>query len=200
MNTKALLHLTNEFAPIITFFLAAQIYSFFTATAVLIVSTIIALSVGWYCEKRFPVIPIISAFFVIISGAITLVYRAPDALIFADSLYYFLMGITTLGGLLLGKNILKSIFETTFAMSDKGWRILAHRWIIIFLLAGIINEIARFHLSPEEWVNFKVLKVITIAIFGFYQFTLSRRYRLQELSNAWGLRNDKVVVEVPIPH
>jgi intracellular septation protein len=200
MNTKALLHLTNEFAPIVAFFFAAQLYSFFTATAVLIASTIIALSVGWYFEKRFPMIPIISAFFVIISGAITLVYRAPDALIFADSLYYLLMGLTTLGGLFLGKNLLKLIFETTFAMSDTGWKILAHRWIIIFLAAGIINEIARFYLSPEEWVNFKVLKVITIAIFGFYQFTISRKYRLPELSNAWGLRNDKVLAKVVIPN
>lgn len=198
MNQKALLHLTNEFAPIVAFFLAAQLYSFFTATAVLIASTIIALAVGWYYEKRFPMIPIISAGFVIISGAITLVYRAPDALIFADSLYYFLMGITTLLGLLLGKNFLKLIFETTFAMNDIGWRILANRWIIIFLAAGVINEIARFHLSPEEWVNFKVLKVVTIAIFGFYQFTLSRRYRLPELSNAWGLRIDKDLVKMVI--
>ena len=200
MNKKALLHLTNEFAPIVTFFIAAQLYSFFTATAVLMASTIIALAIGWHCEKRFPIIPIISAIFVIISGSITLIYHAPDALIFADSLYYLLMGITTLGGLLLGKNFLKLIFETTFAMSDIGWRILANRWIIIFLAAGIINEIARYYLSPEEWVNFKVLKVITIAIFGFYQFTISRRYRQPELSNSWGLRNDKVLAKVVIPN
>jgi len=198
MNIKALLHLTNEFAPIVAFFIAAQIYSFFTATAVLVFFTVLALTLGWIFEKRFPIIPIISAFFVIISGAITLIYKAPDALIFADSLYYFLMGITTLSGLLLGKNFLKLIFETTFAMSDLGWRILANRWVIIFLAAGMINEIARFQLSPEEWVNFKVLKVITIAIFGFYQFTLSRRYRLPELSNAWGLRNDKVLAKAEI--
>jgi intracellular septation protein len=200
MNQKALLHLTNEFAPIVAFFIAAQIFSFFTATAILMAATIIALTVGWYYEKRFPVIPIISAFFVLISGAITLIYRAPDALIFADSLYYFLMGATILGGLFFRVNILKLIFDTTFAMNDLGWRILTNRWIIIFFLAAAINEVARFNLTPEDWVNFKVLKVITIAIFGIYQFTLSRRYRLPELSNAWGLRNDKILVKVKIPH
>lgn len=195
MNNKALLHLTNEFAPIVAFFLASQLYSFFTATAVLMTTTLVALSFGWYCEKRFPIIPIISAVFVLISGVITLVYQAPDALIFADSLYYFFMGITTLCALFFGKNILKLIFDTTFAMSDTGWRILANRWITIFLLAAVINEIARFHLSPEEWVNFKVLKVVTIAIFGFYQFTLSRRYRLEGEANAWGLRIQKNIGE-----
>lgn len=189
VNTKALLHLMNEFAPVVAFFGAAQFYSFYTATAVLIVSTIAALIAGWVLERRLPVLPVISGLFVIISGFITICYKAPDALIVADSLYYFLMGVTILGGLFFKLNLLKRIFDATFAMYDEGWTILATRWIFIFLLAAAANEAARFALSPEEWVNFKVLKIITITVFGFYQFTLSKRFRIPEESNAWGLRN-----------
>jgi intracellular septation protein len=189
MNKKALLHLSNEFAPVLAFFLAAQFFSFYTATAVLIGSTLLALIGGWVFERRLPILPIISAFFVLISGLITIFYQAPDALIFADSLYYLLMGLTILGGLFYRVNILKLIFATTFAMQDTGWNILARRWIAIFLIAGIANEIARLNISPEDWVNFKVLKVITITLFGFYQFTLSKRFRIPEESNAWGLRS-----------
>ena len=111
MNKKALLHLLNEFAPVIAFFITAQFFSFYTATGVLIVSTLLALAAGWYFDKRFPILPIISGFFVIISGLITIYYQAPDALIFADSLYYILMGITIFIGLLCKVNILKIIFE-----------------------------------------------------------------------------------------
>jgi intracellular septation protein len=188
MSIKALLHLLNEFAPIICFFVAAQVASFYVATATLIISTLLALSAGWYFERRLPILPIISGLFVIVSGLITLYYRAPDALIFADSLYYLLMGITIGAGLLFKANLLKIIFATTFAMTDLGWNILARRWVAIFLLAGIANEVARFTLSPEEWVHFKFLKVITVAVFGIYQFTLSRRHRLPNEANAWGLR------------
>jgi intracellular septation protein len=188
MNKKALLHLGNEFVPIIAFFFAAQCFSFFTATAVLIVSTITALLIGWHFDRRLPVLPVISALFVLVSGVITIAYQAPDALIFADTLYYFILGFTILGGLWFKMNFLKLVFSPTFAMQDRGWTILTHRWIIIFLVAGVANEIARQTLSPEEWVNFKVLKVITIALFGFYQFTLARRYRIPEESNSWGLR------------
>lgn len=190
MNPKALLHLLNEFVPIIAFFISAQLFSFYTATTILISSTVIALATGWYFERRIPILPIISGFFVVISGLITIFYKAPDALIFGDSLYYLLMGFTILGGLFFKVNILKWIFEATFAMEDIGWHILARRWVLIFLLAGVANEIARYTLTPEDWVNFKVLKVVTIALFGFYQFTLSRRYRLKDHSNAWGLRID----------
>lgn len=190
MNFKALIHLINEFSPVVAFFIAAQFYSFYVATGVLVVSTIIALSMGWYFEKRFPILPIISGTFVIVSGLITIANHNPSALIFADSLYYFLMGLTIAVGLMYEKNILKMIFGRTFAMQDRGWSILAHRWIVIFLIAGIANEIARHFVTPEVWVNFKFLKVITISIFGLYQFKLSKKYRIPELSNEWGIRKD----------
>jgi intracellular septation protein len=152
------------------------------------VLTVVALLTGWHFERHLPILPIISGVFVIISGIITLVYQAPDALIFADSLYYFLMGLTIAVGLTFKVNILKMIFARVFAMHDIGWKILAMRWVIIFLLGGSANEIVRQLATPEVWVHFKVLKVATIAIFGFYQFTLSKKYRIPELSNEWGLR------------
>jgi len=188
MNKKALLHLLNEFVPVIGFFLAAQFLSFYTATSILMGLTVMALLVGWHFERHFPVLPIISGLFVIISGVITIVYQAPDALIFADSLYYFLMGLTIAIGLAFRVNILKYIFARVFAMSDTGWKILAMRWVIIFLIGGIANELVRIFATPEVWVQFKVLKVVTITVFGIYQFTLSRKYRIPEESTEWGLR------------
>jgi len=189
VNQKAALHLLNEFVPVIGFFIAAQLFSFYTATSILMVLTVAALSVGWYCERRLPVLPIISGLFVLVSGFITVTYQAPDALIFADSLYYFGMGLTIALGLVFRTNILKLIFERVFAMTNVGWRILAIRWVIIFLLGGAINEVVRLYATPEVWVHFKVVKVITVALFGLYQFTLSRKYRIPEESNAWGLRH-----------
>jgi intracellular septation protein len=188
MNSKALLHLLNEFIPVIGFFIAAQVFSFYTATAVLMILTVTALSLGWYFERHLPILPIISGFFVLVSGVITLVYKAPDALIFADSLYYFLMALTIGIGLLCNVNILKKIFARVFAMNDIGWKILAQRWVLIFIIGGTANELVRLFATPEIWVQFKVLKVVTIALFGFYQFTLSKKHRLPDISNEWGLR------------
>lgn len=187
MNKKAFLHLLNEFAPVMVFFISAQFYSFYVATGSFMVATLLALLTGWIAERRLPLFPIISGVFVISSGLITIFYHKPDALIFADSLYYFLMALISVVGLHYNINILKRIFENTFAMHDQGWHILTMRWIMIFIAAGIANELARAFLTPEEWVNFKVLKVLTVALFGFYQFTLARRYRLPE-ATSWGLR------------
>lgn len=191
MNSKALFNLCNEFAPVLAFFLAAQFFSFYTATAVLIASTFVSLLGGWYFMKSIPVLPFISGFFVIVSGFITIKHQIPNALIFADSLYYFMMGIALSVGLAFQINILKQIFDKTFALTNTGWLILTRRWIIIFFLAAIANEIARHQLTPEGWVNFKVAKVVMITLIGTYQFTLAKQYRIVELTNKWGLRNSE---------
>jgi intracellular septation protein len=188
MNKKAFLHLSNEFMPVLGFFLAAQFLSFETATSILMLLTIGALTLGWHYERHFPVLPIISGFFVIISGTITIVYHTPDALIFADSLYYFIMGLSIAIGLVFKVNILKLIFNRVFAMQDIGWKILAVRWVIVFLLGGVANEIVRQLSTPEVWVQFKILKITAITMFGLYQFTLSKRYRIAEQSSEWGFR------------
>jgi intracellular septation protein len=188
MNGKALLYLFNELAPILGFFIVAQVGDFYVATSVLMFLTVLAISLAWHFEHRIPVLPIISGLFVLVSGGITLKYHSPDALIFADSLYYFLMGLTLAGGLLFRVNLLKRVLSRVFAIHDTGWHILTIRWIIVFLLGGIANEVVRIAATPEFWIHFKAVKVILITLFGLYQCTLSRKYRIPEESTKWGLR------------
>jgi len=120
----------------------------------------------------------------------TLHFTSEQFLIFGDSLFYFLMAAVVTLGLLANRLVLKAIFEATFAMHDKGWRILSWRWAAIFLLAGVGNELVRIYLTPEIWIDYKFVKVVIIAIFGFWQFNLARRYRIPGISNEWGLRKE----------
>ena len=188
MTKAAVINLLTEFFPVLVFFIAGQFYSFFVATALLIVLTILSLIVSWLHDRSIAFFPLFSAVFVVISGIVTLYLKEPDALIFADSVYYFFVAGLIVGGLLQQKLFLKWLFSRTFAMYDEGWRILSLRWMYAFVLAGIGNEFVRIFFTPEVWVDYKFVKVILIAIFGFYQFTLSKRYRIIEESNKWGLR------------
>lgn len=192
MTKAAALHLLSEFAPVLSFFVAGQLYTFKIAALVLVVTTIISLVVSLWYEKRVPFLPFVSGFFVIVSGLITFFYNTPQALIFSDTLYYFLMAAIVGFGLARGWYFLKWLFESTFAMHDEGWRILSWRWFIVFILAGIANETVRMIATPEFWVDYRFVKVLIIAGFGFYQFTLSARYRIPDISNHLGLRLTKV--------
>lgn len=188
MQQRALINLLAEFLPVLGFFIVAQFASFFVATAFLMALTTMAIIVGWVFNHRLPALPIVSALFVLVSGALTLIWQNPDALIISDTIYYGLMGGVILIALFWRINLLKLIFDSTFAMSDEGWHRLAIRWITIFFIAAIANELVRYFLTPEQWVDYRFIKTVAFIVFSFYQFTLSRRYRIPGESNAWGLR------------
>ena len=191
MTRAAAVNLLSEFAPVLAFFIAGQFYDFFTATAILLGFTVVSLAATWIQDRSIAFFPIFSGVLVIGSGLITLYFKAPDALIFSDTLYYFAIAGVIGVGLPRHKYFLKWIFQRTFAMADIGWEILSYRWMYMFVAAGIGNEIVRIFLTPEVWVDYKFVKVLLLAGFGFYQFTLSRRYRLPDVSNEWGLRIKK---------
>jgi intracellular septation protein len=152
-----------------------------------------ALVIGLLGAKRVPILPIISTIFVVISGCITLQQHQPEALIISDSLYYFFLAVVVATGLSFRFNVLKYFFGHTFAMRDEGWDILAFRWMTIFIVAGAANEWVRIMLTPEDWMNFRFLKVITLTLFGCLQIYTARRYRIPDQSNSWGLRTEEAI-------
>jgi intracellular septation protein len=174
--------------PVVAFFLAGNFCSLTVATYVLITTTVAALIIGLWCAGRMPVLPVISTIFVLVSGGVTLRANEAEALIIADSLYYFLLAGVVAGGLSVRFNVLKYFFDHTFAITNEGWDVLALRYVAIFIIAGAANELVRILLTPEAWFDFRFLKVVTIAAFGIWQLKIARRYRIPEQSNEWGLR------------
>ncbi len=188
MNRTSLLAFISEFGPLVSFFIAGKLFDFYTAVAILMATTLAAVTLSWQLDRRIPWLPIISAFFVVIGGVVTLSLRVPDAVIFADTLYYAsisgVLGVT----LLRGRLLFKTLFHSVFAITDTGWKILSWRWFWFLLLAAVANEIARAVLSPEAWIDYRFYKSMVITAFALYQFTCSRKHRLPDEANSWGLR------------
>ncbi len=188
MNRTSLLALVAEFGPIIAFFVAGRVSDFFTAVATLMLTTCIAVVLSWHLDRRIPWLPILSAFFVLLGGLITLLYRAPDAIIVADTLYYLTIVIGLGVTLMRNQLLLKQLFGTVFAITDRGWRRLTWRWFWFLLAAAIANEIARAFLTPESWIDYRFYKTILVTIFALFQFILASTHRIPEYSNRFGLR------------
>lgn len=188
MNRTALLYLTSEFGPIFAFFIAGRLTDFYTAVGVLMGTTLISCIISWRVERHLPVIPLISALFVLVGGAVTLFTTSPDAIILADTLYY--LGIASILGVSLARRtqLLKRLFHPVFAITDTGWRTLTWRWLVMLLIAALANEYVRTVAAPEFWIDYRFYKTIAITLFATYQFTLSRKYRIEGEANAWGIR------------
>lgn len=188
MNRTTGLALLAEFGPLVAFFTAGRFTDFFTAVAILMVTTAMAVALSWYLDRRIPWLPIVSAVFVLIGGFITLTLRTPDAIILADTLYYGAVASVLGWSIARRKPLLKNLFGTVFALSNEGWRRLTWRWFVFLALAAFANEVARMVLTPESWIEYRFYKSIFVTGFALFQFTLSRHFRLPEVSNKWGIR------------
>lgn len=188
MNRTSVLVTLAELGPVVAFFIAGRFVDFYTAVAILMSGTFVAVAASWYLERHVPLLPILSALFVLIGGAATLLFKEADAIIIADTVYYVLIAGILLTSLLRGPLVLKNMFGLVFAMSDTGWRILSWRWFWFMVAAALANEAVRIFATPEFWVDYRFYKTIVVILFACYQFTVSRRYRLPYESTAWGIR------------
>lgn len=177
-----------EFGPLVLFFIAGRVTDFFGAVLVLMSSTAAAVVLSWQLDRRLPWLPVISACFVLTGGFITIFWRAPDAVIFADTLYYGSVALAILIPLLRSTLLLKILFGTVFAIADDGWRVLSWHWFWFLLAAAIANEIARFYLTPVHWIDYRLYKSVLVTLFALSQLTVVIHYRLPEASNHFGLR------------
>ena len=188
MNAGAAIQIFYEFAPLVTFFIAGQLLPFYGAVASLLIATCISIIIAWSYHKQIPIMPLASGSLVLITGGMTLYFNQPDAIILADTIYFWGLAIAILFGFKQKKHILERMFDKTFAITKAGWTRLSWRWFTVLVLAGLANEYVRIMLTPEFWIDYRFTKILLIAAFSFYQFTLARRYRIEGLSNTWGLR------------
>jgi intracellular septation protein len=176
-----------EFGPIGAFFVTSDTIGFMPATAIFVVLTAAALVVGYKREKRIALFPLVAGISVIVFGVLTLAFKNPFFLIIKDTIYNGGFAVAIAIGLYVFKEpILKDLFSALFHMTDKGWKILSQRWMVMFIILTIGNEIARRIFIPDVWVFYKMCATLVTLVFGFYQLTLSKRERLPD-SNKWGM-------------
>jgi len=176
-----------EFGPVGVFFLVYYLADFPQAALALGVATLLALVLSKVVNKRVPWFAIFSGTITMITSVITYIYTAPTVLILKDTVYYFLFAGILLFGVWKERHIFEKFFGHIFALAEEGWKILERRWLVFFLIAGVLNEVVRMSLSTSEWVVYKQVVVIGFVLFGMYQFQVSMRYRLAE-ADEYGLR------------
>lgn len=171
-----------EFGPIIVFFVLLHFIGqtdrgFIISTLVFSILTAVALLSSYLYEKRLAWFPLIAGISVIAFGAVTVLYEEPLFFIIKDTLYNGIFGGFLLMGTYIGKGLLKNLFIALFDISDRGWYILSFRWGICFTTLAVLNEVSWRFFGRDVWVMYKFWSTIFTALFGFYQLTLSRKYR-----------------------
>jgi intracellular septation protein len=180
-----------DVAPIVTFVVATELVGFMNALWWLVGVAALSIGIEWLVSRRIPKFGLVASGTIVAFGLVSVMTGDEFFIIVKDTLYALAFGGALLVGIVLRRSYLESLFGDYFAISARGWSILTYRWMVFFFLLAATNELARLSLTPDQWVYYKFGAVIATWIFGFYQFTLSRRERLPE-ANPWGLRVRRV--------
>jgi intracellular septation protein len=174
------------FLPLVGPLLPARVTSgehigIFVATAVFMITVVIALVISYALTRHLPVMPVITAAIVLLFGSLTLVLQDEQFIKLKPTIIYLLFGGVLLGGLAFGKPLLGTVFDSVFHLKEEGWRKLTLRWALFFFALAVLNEIIWRTQTTDFWVSFKVFGVLPLTfLFAALQFPLMSKYAIPE--------------------
>ena len=171
------LKLVLEMGPLVLFFFTNYKFGIFPATGVLMAAVVVALAISYYLTRHLPVMPVVTAVFVLIFGGLTLYWENELFIKLKPTIVNTLFGIALLIGLAFGKPLLSLVMGSVFSLTDEGWKKLTFRWALFFFVLAFLNEIVWRTQSNDFWVNFKVFGIMPITIiFALVQTPLLKKY------------------------
>ena len=179
---KSFLKFVADFGPLLIFF---TVYyktgnNLVLAIPPLVISTIIAVGVIYFIEKKIPYIPLIGGVIISLFGGLTLYFNNPVFIYMKPTIVNLIFAFALIfGKVFFNKNFLEFFFKTAFQLDEKGWSKLNFRWAYFFVFLAILNEIV-WRTQPETtWVNFKVWGLLPLTfVFTALQIPLINKHKL----------------------
>src|SRR5688572_3199449 len=107
---RPLLKLAIELGPLLVFFLLNARKDLYWATAGFMVAIVVSVVASWRTEGRLPVMPLFTAFFVLVFGGLTLVLRDETFIKVKPTIVNGLFALILFGGLATGRALLQVAF------------------------------------------------------------------------------------------
>ena len=178
-SMNSLLRLVIEFGPLVAFFAANAGYGIYVATGVFMVVSVFTLGLAYIRTRHIPTLPLVSGAIVLVFGGLTLYLQDEIFIKLKPTIVNLLFAVAIFGGLVGGKNYVRSLMGAMVPLSEEGWRILAMRWAWFFLTMAGINELVWRNFSTDIWVAFKVFGFLPLTIiFVLGQAPLIKRYTI----------------------
>ena len=170
-----------DFGPLLAFFIAYKVAGVFIGTAVFMVAIVVAIIVGLTLFRRVSPMLWLSAILILGFGAVTLYLHDPRFIQIKPTVIYTALGVLLLGGVLLGKPLLRPLLGYAFpGLQTPGWLLLSRNWGFYFLALAIANELLRRNLSFDTWLTVKVWGVTGLSLlFGIANMPMLLKHGLE---------------------
>ena len=179
---KSFLKFITDFGPLLIFFIVYYKSGKDLSAAIppLIVTTIIAIGIVYFIEKKIPYIPLTGGIVISLFGGLSLYFNNPIFLYMKPTIINIIFALVLIVGKnIFNKNFIEFFFKSAFQLDEQGWAKLNKRWALFFIFLAILNEIV-WRTQPETtWVNFKVWGIIPLTfIFTAFQLPMINKHKI----------------------
>lgn len=176
---QQLLKLVLEIGPLVIFFVSNSLGGIYFATKTFMVAIVVALALSRWLLGRIAVMPLVTAVFVMIFGGLTIFLENDLFIKMKPTIVNVFFATALFGGLMIGKPLLKYIFEDAFHITEMGWSILTKRWALFFIVLAALNEIVWRNFSTDFWVGFKTFGIMPLTmVFALSQISIIKQHEL----------------------
>jgi intracellular septation protein len=170
-----------EMGPLVAFFIANWKAGIFWGTGIFMAATAAALTASWVLTRKIAMVPLVSAVFVALFGALTLWLHSELFIKVKVTLINALFGAVLLGGAAMGRSYIKLIMGEAVKLTEEAWRTLSIRWGVFFLAMAVLNEVVWRNFSTDAWVNFKVFGLLPITLaFAFANAPYMTKHMIED--------------------
>ncbi|MCK4841481.1 MAG: septation protein A [Methylococcales bacterium] len=148
-----------EFIPIILFFITFKLYDIYTATAVVIVATIIQVGITWFKYKKVEAMQWITLGLILVMGGATLYLQDEQFIKWKLTIIEWLFGFAFLGSHFAKKTFVERMMGANLELPATIWKKLNLMWATFFISVGFINIYVMQNYDTEDWVTFKTFGV-----------------------------------------
>ena len=168
-----------DFFPLLVFFGFYQYsHDIVTATAALIVATLLQVGYLWWRHRRVEKMHLITLAVVLIFGGLTVALHDDTFIKWKPTIINWLFAAALLGSQWIARtNIIRRMLEKEISLPEPVWGHLNLAWSVFFIVSGALNLYVAFTFSQQTWVNFKVFGLFGLTIlFAICQVAWLSRY------------------------
>lgn len=169
-----------EFIPIILFVVAYKfdgstitlgdwrytLDGIFSATAVLMIATVVQVALVWLIEKQLEKRLLWTGLAVVIFGSATLLLRDQTFIQWKPSVFNWGMAVAFAVSQFIGdRNLLERIMGAHLALPARIWTRLCWIWVAHFMTVGVLNLVVAYRFSEATWVDYKLYSGFAFTLF-----------------------------------
>ena len=154
-----------DFIPLLVFFAVYKFYDIYTATAALMVVTVLQIAITWFTLRKLEKMHLITLAMVLVFGGFTLFFHDDAFIKWKVTVINLLFSAALLvSQFVLKKPLIKQMLGKEMQLPDAIWSRVNLAWAGFFAVAATTNTYIAFHLPQEVWVNFKVFGLLGMTL------------------------------------